>query len=157
MLGLNGASGVDTAEFLALFPGLDDCEWAITSPEAITYNCISWAVDDPRRRWWEPVPSTYWPPGAPREATIEAYQKAFESEGFAVCGNAALESGLEKVALYAIGTEPAHAARQLPTGSWTSKIGTVDDIEHETLEALEGEDYGRVVLIMERRSRGVSS
>jgi hypothetical protein len=144
---------VDISEFLALFPGLNDCEWKITSPEAITYNCISWAANDPKRRWWEPVPSFYWPPTAPREPTIEAYQQAFESEGFAVCSSSALEAGLEKIALYALGTEPVHAARQLPTGSWTSKIGLVEDIVHETLEALEGDDYGRVALVMQRRSR----
>jgi hypothetical protein len=91
----------------------------------------------------------------PREHTIEAYQKAFEASGFAVCSSAALEPGLQKVALYATGTEPQHAARQLPTGSWTSKIGISDDIEHETLEALEGEDYSKVVLIMQQPSRNL--
>jgi len=82
---------------------------------------------------------------------MEAYQQAFEANGFAVCGDSTLEAGLEKIALYAIGTEPQHAARQLSTGAWTSKIGIADDIEHGTLEALEGEDYGRVALIMQRQ------
>jgi hypothetical protein len=148
-----GAGWVDTSDFLLLFPGLGNCRWSITSPEAVTYNCISWAVEDQRRRWCEPAPSFYWPPGAPREYSVEAYQGAFEQSGYTVCRNAALEPGLQKVALYAIDSEPQHAARQLPDGTWTSKIGIADDIMHETLEALEGDDYGRVVLVMQRVSR----
>ena len=30
--------------------------------------------------------------------------------------------------------EVTHAARQLPSGKWTSKLGDADDIEHNTLE-----------------------
>lgn len=135
-----------------MFPGLDGCEWKPTSPEAL-YNCISWAVSDPRRRWWEPTPSCYWPPGVPREYTVNAFQQAFEACGFSVCSSAVLEEGFDKVALYAAGDEPQHAARQLPMGSWTSKLGLADDIEHETLDALEGDQYGKVVLIMKRPTR----
>lgn len=54
--------------------------------------------------------------------------------------------------------EPTHAARQLPSGAWTSKLGEWEDIEHDTLEALEGsegrgEAYGRVALILKRERR----
>jgi len=144
---------VDTSEFLLLFPGLERCRWGLTSPEAVTYNCISWAAEDQRRRWWEPAPSFYWPPGVPREYSVEAYKGAFEQIGYTVCGNAAFEPGLQKIALYAIDSEPQHAARQLPDGAWTSKIGIADDIMHETLESIEGDGYGRVVLVMQRLSR----
>lgn len=44
---------------------------------------------------------------------------------------------------------PTHAARQLHSGAWTSKLGNAEDIEHE-LHALEGEIYGTVVVIMNR-------
>ena len=97
--------------------------------------------------------AVYWPPGVPREYTVEAYRAAIETCGFAVCKTSEPEPGFEKVALYAIGAEPQHAARQLPSGSWTSKLGMADDIEHGTLEALEGEEYGNVALLMRRRSR----
>ena len=148
---------MDTSDpILDCFPKLRTCAWKKTSPETIFYNCISWAVNDPRRRWWEPIPSFYWPSEAPRERTIYAYQRAFESCGFSVCSNSGLELGFEKLALYALSGEPQHAARQLPTGMWTSKLGTLEDISHETLEALEGEEYGTVVLIMRRAIGGVS-
>jgi hypothetical protein len=44
---------------------------------------------------------------------------------------------------------PTHAARQRPSGSWTSKMGNAEEIEDE-LRALEGEIYGTVVLILKR-------
>jgi hypothetical protein len=87
---------------------------------------------------------------------VYAYQMAFESCGFLVCGNGMLEPGFEKVALYAIDSEPQHATRQLPCGLWTSKLGELEDIQHETLEALEGVEYGRVILIMRRPVRDVN-
>jgi hypothetical protein len=61
-----------------------------------------------------------------------------------------METGWEKVALFAHedGT-PTHAARQLASGRWTSKLGELEDIEHE-LEAVEGAAYGSVVVYLKR-------
>jgi len=53
------------------------------------------------------------------------------------------------VAVFGIGAELTHAARQLDDGTWTSKLGSLEDITHE-LQALEGADYGHVVLFMKR-------
>ena len=41
-----------------------------------------------------------------------------------------LEPGFEKVALYALGGVPKHAARQLSSGRWSSKLGDLEDVEH---------------------------
>jgi hypothetical protein len=38
-----------------------------------------------------------------------------------------------------------HAARQLPSGKWTSKLGTWEDIEHDSVEAVGGGAYGELV------------
>jgi hypothetical protein len=64
-----------------------------------------------------------------------------------------VEPGFEKVALIvdARGV-PTHAARQLPTGRWTSNLGAWEDIEHE-LHALEGHAYGIVALLLTRQIR----
>lgn len=43
-----------------------------------------------------------------------------------------------------------HAARQLPDGSWTSKLGPDEDILHRTPQALVGDLYGQVQAIMKR-------
>jgi hypothetical protein len=39
---------------------------------------------------------------------------------------------------------PTHAALQLESGDWTSKLGDFEDISHSTIEAVSGPVYGRV-------------
>jgi hypothetical protein len=59
--------------------------------------------------------------------------------------------GFEKIAIYVLDEKPQHAARQLPNGKWTSKLGQYEDIEHNALEGLEGSIYGYVACVMKRR------
>lgn len=88
---------------------------------------------------------------APRAVTLEAFIRAFRSRGYEVCENGELEPAIEKVAIYALHGEPTHAARQLPSGMWTSKLGRNIDIVHEMPVGVEdGGDYGRVVQFMQR-------
>jgi hypothetical protein len=144
-----------TVDRLALlFPSPTASDYAITSPAAPDYNCIAWAADD-TSRWWEPVPvplpSYYWPEGVSHELTLTSYMHAFESIGYHVCGDDHLEEGFEKIALYATADGlPTHAARQLASGEWTSKLGKSVDIRHRSLAALEGELYGQVACVMRR-------
>ncbi len=84
-----------------------------------------------------------------REYTVEAYIAAFESIGYSKCDDSSLESGFEKVAIYARGGEPTHASRQLDDGIWTSKIGRLPEIDH-SFEALDGDEYGSPVQILRR-------
>lgn len=139
-------------EIEALFPYLSRIGYSITSPKAEEYNCIAWAAGD-TESWWEPDAMNiwYWPSDAPREYTLEAYKKAYEIVGFKECDGAHYEKGFEKVAIYT-DTEgrPTHAARQLESGLWTSKLGRIEDIEHNNLESLNGSDYGSVKIIMKR-------
>jgi hypothetical protein len=70
--------------------------------------------------------------------------------GYVECTEEALETGFEKMATFAdAGLLTRHVARQLSTGRWTSKLGELEDIEHD-LRALEGSEYGSVVLLMKR-------
>jgi hypothetical protein len=75
----------------------------------------------------------------------------FSSLGYAPCSAAALEPGYDKIAIFtsADGT-PTHAARQLSSGRWTSKLGNWEDIEHD-LEDLCGDIYGSVAQVMRRQ------
>ncbi|MBI1830893.1 MAG: hypothetical protein HYR84_05505 [Planctomycetes bacterium] len=138
---------------VALFPNLRDRFRVTSSPDA-EYNCIGWAagVTD---AWWWPISSgraTYWPSTVPRILSMEAFQAVFATLQYQPCESEELESGFEKVALFAdVHGNPTHAARQLPNGRWTSKLGKAEDIEHD-LHDLEGEIYGRVVLVMKRPS-----
>jgi len=134
-----------------VFPGLQTSPFQITSPTSRDYNCIAWAAGD-TTRWWWPDPdsdASFWPPGIPREETIDAFVAAFAALGYAASATDELEVGFEQVALSASGTLPTHAARQLPNGRWTSKLGLREDIEHD-LHALSGEAYGSGVLILKR-------
>lgn len=139
---------------LSLFPGLTSTNFHITSPETRAYNCIAWAAGDTARWWWpddDPEnDSVYWPAEVERQETLAAFVTAFAMLGFLPCEGEGLESGFERIALFALadGT-PTHAARQLPNGLWTSKLSTLEDIEHP-LHAVSGAEYGSVAQVFKR-------
>jgi hypothetical protein len=137
------------------FPGLRGTVYQVTSPEDDKYNCIAWAAGDTMDWWWpdeaDHPDSAYWPPGVPREETVEAFRATFATLGYVICTDDQLETGYEKVALFALAGMPKHAARQLASGRWTSKLGPMEDIEHG-LQDLTGTVYGAVVLVMKRPS-----
>jgi hypothetical protein len=141
-------------------------------PQPGAYNCIAWAAGDPHMcLWWWPHPDAYWPPFiGHREATVRCFVKTFHWLGYRICTNSRRELAYEKVVLYAIHKskvpfvpaqrwqdlndwEPTHMARQLPDGTWTSKCGGGEDINHFTLDALETyapPEYGCPVVYMRR-------
>lgn len=133
----------------AAFPNLVDDPYEIQSPSDPQYNCIAWAVGI-NSQFWDPtsppIAPYYWPPNIPSSLTVEAYSLAFATIGFTECSDGELEHGYIKIALY-VGADgvPKHAARQLPSGRWTSKLGSSEDLEHGTLEALAGDLYGTPV------------
>ncbi len=128
------------------FPNLAGTDWEQKSPIDPTYNCLAFAAGRQDRYWWlDEYPdqdSDYWPAGLPREETVEDIVQLYTSLGFELCNNAEHEPGFQKVAIYAKGDEPTHAAAQTENGHWESKLGPEDDIRHATLEALSGPCYG---------------
>ena len=136
----------------ARFPNLVRSEYQVKSEETPEYNCIAWAAGD-TSRWWWPVSPYYWPTEVSMEESLESFQIVFESIGYDECASDELEHGFEKVAIYVdTNGSPTHAAKQLENGSWTSKLGSSEDIEHSTLHALEGTGlaYASVALILRR-------
>jgi hypothetical protein len=134
------------------FPMLAPSGYKFTSPKDDNYNCIAWAAGDKSRRWW-PDMLSFWPKRQKRESTLEAFEAAFGTMGYARCNDTILEPEYEKVAIYAdLAGAPLHAALQLPSGRWTSKLGLEEDIEHE-LHGLSGDEYGYPVLFMRRKRR----
>ena len=96
------------------FPGLATGGYRITSPRARRYNCIARAAGDDGKWWWpgRNLEEEYWPPSVARVETLEAFRQAFASLGFIECPGNALESGFEKIALFANDKgHPTHAAR----------------------------------------------
>jgi hypothetical protein len=134
------------------FPSLNG-NYQKTSDETKNYNCIAWAAGDSKRWWWpDHLGFYYWPKSVRREEQISAFIDAFKSLGFELCDSCAHEHGIEKVAIYALLGVPTHAARQLPSGIWTSKMGQGIDISHE-LNAVKGQKYGAPVVFLSRRAK----
>ncbi|HYT88253.1 MAG TPA: hypothetical protein VEL76_06005 [Gemmataceae bacterium] len=132
----------------AVFPRLTPDNYRLSSPPSRDYNCIGWAAGETDEWWW---PDGVWPAGVPKEETLAAFFAAFATLGYIPCASADQEIGVEKVALYAVGDIPTHAARQLSSGQWTSKLGLNVDIEHTTPEVIAGGVYGEVVAILARK------
>jgi hypothetical protein len=135
-----------------LFPGLQTSGFRVTSQASPNYNCIAWAAGD-TERWWWPDPgddAAYWPSGVSREETLAAFVATFATLGYHLCESDQPEAGYERVALFT-GSDgvPTHAARQLPSGRWTSKLGMREDIDH-ALHDLSGDVYGAVTLVLRR-------
>src|SRR5438309_904887 len=109
------------------FPGLRGTAYQVSSPSDDDYNCIAWAAGDNSQWWWPDEPdqpdSAHWPTGVPREETLDAFRQAFATLGYMACNDEQPETGYEKIALFALAGMPKHAARQLSSGRWTSKLG----------------------------------
>jgi hypothetical protein len=121
----------------------------VTSVETWDYNCIAFVAGVQNQWWWPDTNGDgYWPISE-RKETISCFIKAFESLGFEVCDDG-LEKGYEKIAIFALNGVPTHAAKQLPNGRWTSKLGSWEDIEHNTLKAVEEYVYGKVDTFMRK-------
>jgi hypothetical protein len=128
------------------FPRLTAENHRVTSPATADYNCVAWSAGD-TERWWEP--GVYWPIDADMYGP-DALEQAFRALGYELCPDGSLEEGREKVALYAAGQFYTHAARQLTGGKWTSKLGRLEDIEHDHAEDVAGGVYGEVFRFMSR-------
>jgi len=89
------------------------------------------------------------------ECRVEAFKQAYSTIDYTECSDGTFEQGIEKIAIYAVretdgGLTPTHAARQLPNGRWTSKLGNCEDIEHTDPEAVNCPTYGNVVVYLKR-------
>lgn len=133
------------------FPKLkNNCSY--TSKRDPKYNCIAWAAGDDKH-WWEP--NNYWP-SERKEYTIEAYEEVYLNQGFkrTTLDDLSVENGVLKIALFVKKSTifRFHAARQLASGKWASKLGKSFDIEHN-LRDLEGEEYGEIERIFKKEIR----
>jgi hypothetical protein len=134
------------------FPNLTPTNHRIIGPASARFYCIAWACGD-TQRWWQPGPNAYWP--IPRDPalywTLDNLIAALTTVGFVVCADGLPEPGFERVVLYASSaSEYTHVARQLPFGTWTSKLGKWELIEHDTPECVAGGVYGEIVGFMKR-------
>jgi len=96
---------------------------------------------------------TFWPGGTTESMEITSLVEAFQTKGYEECNSDIHEDGYMKVALYwnPCTGEWTHAARQLRDGTWTSKMGQSNDIQHGPPKVLESKPYGKVYCIMKRK------
>lgn len=138
-------------------PGLKSANYKITSNETTLYNCIAWALGEDHR-WWSPSPVSedFWPSELPKGDTVDVVRAAFLLCGFEDCESAEPEHGFDKVAFYAAGATFKHVAKQLPSGRWSSKLGSDCDIEHDLTDLIRlespypGYQYGEIAGFMRR-------
>ena len=134
-----------------LWPYLENDAPSIESEATDEYNCVAWALGITDENW-DPVSAAYdWPRTASRSLRLETFIGVYRRYNYEVCTDDSLEPDFEKLALYADHGNFQHVARQLPEGIWTSKIGDLVDIVHNTPGGLEGPLYGRVATILSRR------
>ncbi len=132
-------------------------DYRVTSPQDFRYNCVAWAAGTDEGWWW-PGHGFDWPFEHTEDESLSTFIRAFTTLGYEPCGNGTLEDGFEKIAIYQSSYgEVSHVARQLNSGRWTSKLGTLEDIEHGSPIELEGDRYGVVVQYMRRSSGGAGA
>lgn len=141
------------------FPKLRTGGYDRKSQRDTRYNCVAFAVGDFNNFWqymgpWK-TKGYYWPPNL-RDDSLESWVEVFRIHGYERCESADFEPGVEKVAIYVDSDgETTHVAKQdVGLGKWASKLGRGHDIVHDSLELLageEGDEYGRVAVIMQRR------
>lgn len=147
-----------------LFPNLNHTNHRVTSNRTEAYNCIAWAMQD-GERWWQPHADYYWPNGIAladdEEPTVAHVTAIFVECGFELMpmprrktSRDKTEADFNRIAVFGTGRAETdrftHVARQLDTGWWASKIGDWEDIEHLSLDVLEGIAYGKVAAILRR-------
>lgn len=134
----------------AAFPNLTPTNHRVVGPADARFNCVAWACGN-IQRWWQPGSHAHWPVACvPNDFTLDNLLAALASAGFEICSDGAPEAGVEKIAVYATPTEYTHAARLLPNGKWSSKLGADVLIEHDTPEDVTGGVYGSLVQFMKR-------
>ncbi len=143
------------AELQERFPKLRPGAYTAVSKASARYNCVAFANDD-ERHWWEPGlhGGRYYWPTATKQDNIKSWREIFESEGYQETENHEIERDYEKIAIY-VGLQdmlPSHVAKS-DGQTWKSKLGKGQDIEHASLEVLEGEqfdEYGIVDVVLRR-------
>jgi hypothetical protein len=138
------------------FPKLLPSEYRRISKAAPRYNCMAFANGD-KRHWWEPERhggGFRWPDTVSKKSTVEAHAEVFEQDGFTRTTSRSHDPEFEKVAIYADSNGAFSHVTKSDGRVWKSKLGKGQDIEHPSLDVLEGnqyDEYGTVVVLLQRR------
>lgn len=133
------------------FPNTFIEPFTITSPQTTSYNCIAWAFGDDTKWYWpDPDEMYFWPNNIPRTVEINSFIELYRLIGYEICQTDNVENNYEKIAIFIDDQGlPTHAARQLPNGYWTSKLGCEFDIQH-SIYSMNNSVYGNAKIFMSR-------
>lgn len=142
-------------ELIKKFPKLRAERDSKTSDPTRQYNCIAWSANRDVDQWWQPIkeePWDFWPEGVPDDYSLESFVLIFEKLGYEKCRDNTFEILRKKVAIYADADGFTHVCDELNSGAWTSKLGPDEDIQHSSLECLEGapKGYGHVRQVLRK-------
>ncbi len=142
---------MNVEQVLRLFPNADLDGFYETSDMTPLNNCYAWAGGDKKNIWLPTKPYYIWFTNSKSER-LENFIDNYGYIGYKeLTKSSEYEPGFEKIAIYVDEDGlPSHAARQKDNGCWTSKIGILEDVEHRTLECIEGDNYGMVKVILKR-------
>lgn len=122
--------------------------YEVMGPATVTYNCICWSLGSDGA--W------VWPRPAGQPVTLADFDALYAVYGFKrVTGlDYTRQKGVEKVVVFAVykdgKTEITHACRQLPDGSWSSKLGSLPLIRHLRPDDVAGPTYGSPYVVYVR-------
>ena len=131
------------------FPNLEKEGFEIVEVPSRRYNCIAYAAGD-IANWWDRQEVGYWSLHATRSDSIESLREIFVGLGFEQCEDSDAEDGYRKIALYEAQGIGKHAAVQMSSGRWRSKMGQGPVMEYLSLELLSGGMYGIPTTYMRR-------
>lgn len=127
------------------FPRLNG-NFRILKPASPTYNCIAWSLGITTKWVWE-------------GDTVADFDELNARFGFRrVKGlDFSPAAGYEKIVLYAKRQDgrwvATHQARQLRSGVWTSKLGKLPLISHDSPADLNGSSYGQPIAVYVRKTK----
>lgn len=120
------------------------------------YNCLGFAAGDDRH-WWQAEKNGgrfYWPPFLPRITTLNTVAQIFTARGFQITHDHNIEPTYEKIAIYASLEDFEFSHIAWSDGKvWKSKLGSGQDIDHYSLDVLEGDqadEYGIVDRVLRK-------
>ncbi len=133
----------------AAFPKLGD-NFEVLGPATPNYNCIAHTLGKDEE-WVDPVTG-------PDDAKLQGMDAMYAKQGYKRLPfkDYSYTPGKQKVVVYATknpdGTinTVTHGAIQDNTGAWTSKLGSLPLIRHQTPDALDGDTYGEPVAVYEK-------
>lgn len=139
----------------SLFPRAAIGHIHATSPATEEYNCIAWAIDTDRYFIWPDEDGFLpWPPTLPRTPDLATFTAFFNLAHFRDSPPPENDfAAFEYVAIYGQNGLVEHAARLLPAGLWTSKLGDKADISHRMAADIVNDEYGQILKFMRRPRR----